>query len=81
MNRCTDTYAKWSQEVAKQEGAFYIDLNNLTALKFEAMGKEKAANYYVDSVHNTKDGALLNDKSIVEGIRSLKGCNLSKYLK
>ncbi|MCI1648899.1 MAG: GDSL-type esterase/lipase family protein, partial [Bacteroides sp.] len=21
MNRCTDTYAKWSQEVAKQEGA------------------------------------------------------------
>lgn len=81
MNRCTDTYAKWSEEVARQEGAYYIDLNNLTALKFEAMGKEKTAGYYGDSVHNTKKGALLNDESIIEGIRSLKGCKLANYLK
>lgn len=81
MNRCDETYAKWSEEVAQQEGAYYIDLNNLTALKFEKIGKEAAAGYYVDGVHNTQKGALLNDKSVVEGIRSLKGCSLAKYLK
>lgn len=81
MNRCTDTYAKWSKEVTREEGVFYIDLNDRTALKFEAMGKEKATSYYVDSVHNTKDGAILNGKSVVEGIRDLEDCNLKQYLK
>jgi len=81
MVRCSDTYAKWDKEVANKEGAFFIDLNNLTALKFEAMGEKKTATYYVDRVHNTKAGALLNGQSVADGIRDLQGCDLKKYLK
>lgn len=74
MNRCDKTYGKWSKEVAEQEGVNFIDLNDLTAKKFEAMGKEKTAAYYADSVHNTQEGAVLNAESVVEGIRSLQNC-------
>ena len=81
MNRCDQTYGKWSKEVAEQEGVGFIDLNDRTAKKFEAMGKEKAAAYYGDSVHNTQEGAVLNAESVVEGIRSLTDCDLKNYLK
>jgi len=81
MNRCDKTYGKWSKEVAEQEGVSFIDLNDLTAKKFEAMGKEKTAAYYADSVHNTQEGAVLNAESVVEGIRSLQNCDLKDYLK
>lgn len=80
MNRCDKTYGKWSKEVAEQEGVSFIDLNDLTAKKFEAMGKEKTAAYYADSVHNTQEGAVLNAESVVEGIRSLQNCDLKDYL-
>ncbi len=81
VNRCSETYGKWAKEVAKEEGIDYIDLNDRSAFKFEAMGKEKAASFYVDGVHNTKDGAILNGESVAEGIRDLKNCDLKQYLK
>lgn len=69
------------KEVAEQESVNFIDLNDLTAKKFETMGKEKTAAYYADSVHNTQEGAVLNAESVVEGIRSLQNCDLKNYLK
>lgn len=32
-------------------------------------------------VHTTKEGAIMNAVSVVEGIRDLKHCKLKKYLK
>ncbi|WP_239496995.1 rhamnogalacturonan acetylesterase [Bacteroides ilei] len=81
MNRCDQTYGKWSEEVARQENVPFIDLNDRTAVKFETMGKDKAASYYADSVHNTQEGAVLNAESVVEGIRALDNCSLKDYLK
>lgn len=80
MNRCTDTYAKWSKDVATSEGVYYIDLNDLSARKFESMGKDKAFSYFGDGTHNNKKGAILNAESVIEGIRALKGCSLNTYL-
>lgn len=81
MNRCTDTYAQWSQEVAAQEGVQYIDLNNRCAEKYEQMGKEKTAGFFKDGVHTSKEGALLNGKAVVEGLRSLDGFSLNRYVR
>ncbi len=81
MNRCDETYGQWSKEVAAQEGVYYIDLNERSAAKFDAMGKEKAASYYVDSVHTTREGAYLNGDAVIEGLRDLPGCPLNKFLK
>lgn len=80
MSRCDKTYGKWSKEVAEQEGAFYIDVNDRSAKKFETLGMEKAKSYYKDNVHTTFDGAMLNAKSVVEGLLDLPDCSLNQYL-
>ncbi len=81
MNRCDETYGKWSKEVAQQEGVYFIDLNDRAARRYEAMGREKAAAYFVDSVHNTQEGAYLHGDVLIEGLRELKDCTLNNYLK
>lgn len=81
LKRYTDTYAKWAREVAEQEGAFFIDLNKLSADKLEPLGEEKAAAYFVDGVHNTREGAIMNCETIRDAIRTLEGCDLKNYLK
>ena len=39
--RSTDSYAKWAREIAEQEKTFFIDLNDLVALRYEALGPEQ----------------------------------------
>ncbi len=80
MDRCDETYGKWSKEVAAQEGAMYIDVNDRSARKFEAFGIEKTKTYYKDNVHTTYDGAILNAKSVVEGLLDLQTCSLNQYI-
>lgn len=81
MKRCTQTYRKWTMELAQQENVYFVDLNELTAAKFDLIGEDKAKSYYKDMVHTTKEGAIMNAVSVVEGIRDLKHCKLKKYLK
>ena len=38
--RNSDTYGKWSKEVAEEEGVRYIDMNDLIATKCESDGEE-----------------------------------------
>ena len=80
IRRVNETYGKWAAEVARQEGVYYIDLNEIIAKKLEAAGKEKAGEYFVDGVHNTRDGAILNAGSVIEGLKQT-GCSLNQFLK
>lgn len=80
IRRCDETYGKWSKEVARQEGVYYIDLNEITARKYEAAGKEKTSGYFIDGVHNTKEGAIMNAESVMEGLKQTD-CPLKQYIK
>lgn len=80
MNRMTDTYTKWAKEVAAQENVPFIDLNNLTAQKCEALGQAKVKELYKDNVHTTRDGALMNGQSVIEGLVALPDFGLQKYI-
>ncbi|VBB47993.1 conserved exported hypothetical protein [uncultured Paludibacter sp.] len=81
MVRNSDTYGKWSKQVAEQEGVYFIDMNDFTAKKCEALGKEKTDELYKDRVHTSYDGAILNCKALVEGIKSIPELGLNKYIK
>jgi rhamnogalacturonan acetylesterase len=83
VTRSSDDYAKWAEEAAKAEKAFYINLNDMIALKYESIGEDtvKTKFFLTDHTHTTKDGALLNASVVVEGIKTLKGCSLKKYFK
>jgi len=81
VTRSSDSYSKWAQEVAASEGAFFIDLNNLVALKYEEMGAEKVNPFFpVDHTHTNLDGAILNAEIVINAINEIKPAKLQKYL-
>jgi rhamnogalacturonan acetylesterase len=80
--RASSDYGKWASEAAKAEGAFFIDLNELVARRYEPLGPEKVKELYFleDHTHTTSAGAQLNAASIVEGLRALTNCPLKAFL-
>ncbi|MCC8088203.1 MAG: rhamnogalacturonan acetylesterase [Rikenellaceae bacterium] len=79
--RNSSSYGLWAKEAAEATGACFIDLNEISAVKLENMGREAAAEYFKgDHTHTSFKGALLNAESIVEGIKD-SDCGLKNYLK
>jgi lysophospholipase L1-like esterase len=81
VERVSASYGKWAKEAAGQADAFFIDLNELVAKKYEAMGKEKVKTFFPgDHTHTNLAGAELNAKTVAEGVKGLKNCDLKAYV-
>ena len=80
--RSSEDYGKWARESAFTEKTFFIDLNEIIATKYELLDEEevKIKLFLTDNTHTTEAGAIINARSVAEGINSLKGCKLKKYL-
>ncbi len=82
VTRVNQTFGLWAKQVAKKAGIPFIDLNDISATKFEKFGKEKVKTlFYIDRIHTSIFGARVNCESAIEGIRNYKGLALAKYLK
>lgn len=81
MDRMTETYTKWAKEVAANENVAFIDLNDLAAKKCDAMGQDKAKQLFLDNVHTSKDGAVMNGAAVIDGLKMNKNITLNKYLR
>lgn len=82
ITRINKTFGLWAKQVAKKEHVPFIDLNEISARKFEKFGKEKVKTmFYLDRIHTSTFGARVNAASAAEGIRACKGLELAKYLK
>lgn len=80
--RNNDGYGLWTKEAAQMEKVPYIDLNKLVADKLDRMGKDSIQLlYHGDHTHSSKAGAILNARTVAEGIAGLKNCKLRKLLK
>ena len=83
IKRQEEYYPKWANQVAKQESAPFIDLHELSANKYEALGTSKVKEMYFtpkDNTHTNLAGAKLNAENVMEGIKQIKASNLRKYL-
>jgi lysophospholipase L1-like esterase len=70
IKRNTTTYGIWAKEAARQTGAFYIDLNAISANKLDKINRDSVPSYFKrDHTHTSLKGALLNAESIVEGLK------------
>jgi rhamnogalacturonan acetylesterase len=80
--RASSDYGKWAAEIAKSEGAFFIDLNELVARRYDALGPHKVKELYFgeDHTHTTPAGAQVNAEAVVEGLKSLVNCPLKSFL-
>jgi lysophospholipase L1-like esterase len=77
----TDGYALWAEQVAKAEKIPFINLNDLVATKYEAIGADAVKRFFpTDHTHTNIDGAKINAQSVVDAIRQNKALALNKYL-
>ena len=77
IKRGFDGYAQWAADAAKSSGALFINLNDLAANHYDALGQTEGAKCFNDFQHTTKAGAKINAESVVEGLKQLKGCPLA----
>lgn len=81
VKRADKDFGKWAKEVAESEGVFFVDLNAITADKYDVMGEEEVTKFFPgDHTHTNVDGARVNATSVVDGIKKLNACDLVKYL-
>jgi rhamnogalacturonan acetylesterase len=79
--RGNNDFGKWAMETARDNNAFFIDLNNIVADKYDTMGPAKVTAFFPgDHTHTNNEGAAFNAACVVEGLRLLKNCGLNQYL-
>jgi len=70
--RSPQSYAGWAKAVAEAEGVAFIDLNDIIANRYEAMGPEAVKPFFpVDHTHTDKAGAQLNAEIVMAEVRKL----------
>lgn len=84
VGRSSESYAKWAAEVAKSEDVHFINLNEIVAARYEAMGADAVKILFPierDQTHTGLDGAKLNAEIVVKEIKDNGPKQLAKFLK
>jgi len=80
--RSAESYSGWAQQVAKEEGAYFIDLNNLVALEYERLGQQAVAPFFPkEHTHTSREGAQLNAQIVASELKRLNPGNLRNSIK
>jgi rhamnogalacturonan acetylesterase len=70
--RSPQSYGGWAKSVAEAEGVAFIDLNDIIATRYEAMGAEAVKPFFpVDHTHTDKAGAQLNAEIVMAEMKKL----------
>lgn len=78
--RNTQDYAKWAEEIAKQEKVQFINLNEMIAAEYDNLGEQKVEPLFADPhTHTSRAGAELNAEIVVRGLNGLKKNSLKKF--
>ena len=69
VQRVDKTFGLWARQVAEEMDVPFVDLNEISAQKYEAMSPWKFGyHFYLDHIHTSKFGAELNARSAAEGL-------------
>jgi len=78
--RADKDFGLWAKQVAEQEGAYFIDLNKITADRYEKMGPDKVKQLFpTDHTHTNSQGALINAESVMKGLKKQKQIGLYAF--
>jgi len=74
------TYAGWARQVAASEKTPLIDLNEIIARQYDALGPGKVEPLFGDPhTHTSLAGAELNARSVIAGLKGLETDPLAMY--
>lgn len=77
--RAADTYGGWARQVAEREHVGFIDLNEITARKYDALGEAAVEPLFGDPhTHTSLAGAIINAESVVAGLKALPNDPVAK---
>lgn len=80
VERGSGRFRQWAEEVARAEGVGFIDVTNIIADRYEALGEEKVRPLFgPDHTHTSPAGAEFNAAAVVAGLKALKGNPFRKY--
>jgi lysophospholipase L1-like esterase len=78
--RASGDYGEWAETVARSLSAVFVDLNEIVARHYEAIGPEKVNALFGDEhTHTNAAGAEINARSVIAGLKGVKSCALCKY--
>jgi len=81
IERGSGRYSLWAQQIAKASGVQFIDLTNLVADQFQAMGEARVnAIYEQDHTHFNAEGADIHARTVVSGLKALRPSPVRAYL-
>ncbi len=82
VKRADKDFGLWARQIAEEQGVAFIDLNEITATKYDKIGPALVKQKYFpgDHTHTNYEGAMENAASVVEGLRQVKH-PLTAYLK
>ena len=77
--RGADSYGGWAREVAEKQHVGFIDLNEITARKYDVLGEAAVEPLFGDPhTHTTLAGAVVNAESVVAGLKALSNDPVAK---
>lgn len=79
--RNKNDYAGWAAEVATSERVHFLDLNDIIADDYDALGREKVQPLFVAGAgpHTSIAGARTNAMCVISALKALKTDPLSRY--
>ena len=81
VERNASNYGGWAKQVADSNKVAFIDLNEIIARRYDALGEAQVEPLFADPhTHTSRAGAELNAESVVAGLRALPGNPLGTYL-
>ena len=81
IERGSGSYGPWASEVARSEHVLFIDVTDIMADQFEAMGEDRVkALYPRDHTHFNAEGADLHAAAVVAGLKGLRPSPVTKFL-
>ncbi len=76
-----DTYVKWAKESAQAEHAFYFDVSDSIANKYQGLGEVKVKTFFPrDHTHTNLEGATFVAKTVVETLKKMNSLGIGDYI-
>ena len=70
VGRVNETFGLWARQIAEEQNCPFVDLNEISALKYEQMTEWKFNyHFYLDHIHTSAFGARLNARSAADGLQ------------
>lgn len=74
-------HVAWTRNAAAAVGAIYIDLNEIAAIALEKLGRSEVDKLFADArTHTSPEGAKLNARCFIAGMKALDNNPLAPYL-